>query len=142
MGLRDTLRSLMHPEDTSEQDIGAIASEGADLEEFKPRTNGTYVSTGGDGVPSYLRFHLNGKVYFAAGPADAAQARPLLDRDNRDPIVGPYTPAGRFALEQRFERPIVFSVQAVDDDGFTTRVTSTRHATSGEFRYTFEPDPD
>jgi hypothetical protein len=95
---------------------------------------------GGPDGYACLRFHPNGRVYLAPSAADAAEARPQLGPSNPDPTVGQYTGAGRFVVQRRFERPIVFTVLAADDDGITVRITATDVAQTGQFRYTFNPD--
>jgi hypothetical protein len=143
MGWRDAIKSLKpgHGEPAGEpQDITAIASDEPEPEWFKPKNSGTYVGGDPDGKFRYLRFLLTGRVYLASGPESAADARPLLGPENPDPTVGQYTPAGRFTVQRRFERPIVCTVLDLDESGLTARVTATGTATSGEYRYTFEPD--
>jgi hypothetical protein len=145
MGWRDALKSFTSGGGAAgePQDITAIASDEPEPDWFVPRTDGTYVGGAPDGRFRYLRFGLNGKVHLAAGPATAAEARPLLGPDNPDPVVGLYTPAGRFTTQQRFERPVVFTVLAISDPecrGFTARVTTTGPAHTGEYGYLLQPD--
>ena len=144
MGWRDALKPRRSEPLGEPQDINSIAADEPEPDWFKPKTNGTYV--GGDpyGRFRYLRFGLNGKVYLASGASAAgttAEARVLLGPDNRDPTVGQYTGAGRFSVQRKFERAIICTVLTADDNGFEARVTSTGPASSGQYRYTFEPDP-
>lgn len=145
MGWRDAIKSFTSGGGAAgePQDISTMTSDEPEADWFVPRTDGTYVGGAADGRFRYLRFGINGKVHLAAGPAGAAEARPLLGPDNADPVVGPYTPAGRFTVQQRFERPIVFTVLAIGDPecrSFTTRVTTSGPAETGEYGYSFEAD--
>lgn len=146
MGWRDALKSFTSGGGAvgEPQDIASIASDEPENDWFLPRTAGTYVGGAPDGRFRYLRFGINGKVYLAAGPASATEARPLLGPDNPDPIVGPYTPAGRFTVQQKFERPVICTVTAIGDPEcltFTARITTSGPAATGEYGYTLEPDP-
>lgn len=145
MGWRDALKPRKSSEAlTGEEDISSITSDEPEPDWFRPADNGTYVGGSPDGQFRYLRFGINGKVYLADGASSAAAARPLLGPDNPDPTVGQYTAAGRFSMQKRFDRPIVCTVLALHDDGFTARVTCTNPGTnsSGEYRYQLETDPE
>ena len=143
MGLRDALRSLRSGGDddkpSSEANINSLSAEAEDSDWFRPKQAGTYI--GGPEHARYLRFHVTGRVYVAGGTADAPSARPLLGPENADPTVGQYTGAGRFVVQRKFERPMVFTVLNADDAGLTVRLTATGVAQTGEHRYEFEPDP-
>ena len=145
MGWRDAIKSFTSGGGAAgePQDISTMTSDEPESDWFVPRSDGTYLGGAPDGRFRYLRFGINGKVHLAAGPETAAEARALLGPDNGDPIVGPYTPAGRFTVQQRFERPIVFTVLAIGDPecrSFTARVTTSGPAATGEYGYTFEAD--
>lgn len=145
MGWRDAIKSFTSGGGAAGelQDITTIASDEPENDWFVPRTNGTYVGGAPDGRFRYLRFGLNGKVHLAAGPSSAAEARPLLGPDNPDPIVGPFTAAGRFTVQQRFERPVICTVLAIGDPEcrtFTARITTSGPAETGEYGYVLEPD--
>ena len=145
MGWRDAIKSFTSGGGAIGQpeDISTMVSDEPEADWFVPRTDGSYVGGTADGRFRYLRFGLNGKVQLASGPATAAEARSLLGRDNPDPIIGPYTAAGRFSVQQRFERPVVFTVLAIGDPecrSFTARVTTSGPAGTGEYGYVFEPD--
>lgn len=146
MGWRDAIKSFTSGGAAAgePQDISSIASEEPETDWFLPRTNGTYVGGAPDGRFRYLRFGINGRVYLATGPESAAEARALLGPENPDPIVGPYTPAGRFTVQQRFERPVICTVLAIGDPEcrtFTARITAAAPVGTGEYGYTLEPDP-
>lgn len=146
MGWRDAIKSFTSGGGAAGEpaDITSIVSDEPEKDWFVPRTNGTYVGGAPDGRFAFLRFGLNGKVYLAAGPPSAADDRTLLGPDNPDPIVGPYTPAGRFTVQQRFERPVICTVLAIGDPEcrtFTARITTSGPAETGEYGYTLEPDP-
>jgi hypothetical protein len=136
-GRRDADRDR-HGAGMESDDEAVLTSGGADSEWFRPRFDGTYAG-GPDGF-EFLRFHPNGRVYLAPRAADAADAREKLGPGNPDPIVGQFTGAGRFVVQQRFERPIVFTALEADDDGIAVRITVTQAAQTGHFRYRFVPD--
>ena len=117
MGWRDAIKSFTSGGGAvgEPQDISTMTSDEPEADWFVPRTDGTYTGGAPDGRFRYLRFGLNGKVHLAAGASSAAAARSLLGPDNPDPIVGLYTAAGRFSVQQRFERPVVFTVLAIGD---------------------------
>ncbi len=143
MGWRDALKALKPDGPPGEpQDITSMVSDEPDPDWFKPKTNGTYVCDSDDARFRYLRFWINGRVYFASGPDSAAEARPLLGPENSDPTVGQFTPAGRFSVQRKFERPIVCTVVAAADTGFDARITSTETNSSAVCSYTFEPDAE
>ncbi len=142
MGLRDLFKSRTggaaeEPAAAVDDAVPTFGGGDDSPDAFTPRQNGIY--QGGPPDHRFLRFHVTGKVYLAGGD-DLAAARPLLGPGNSDPTVGQYTPAGRFVVVRRFERPVVFTVLAADDTGFTVRLTATDAAQTGEYRYDFVPD--
>ncbi len=142
MGIRDALHSLRSGkvEDLEGGTDSSVKSAVPEPDDFKPRQDGTYVGGPDDGSHRYLRFFATGKVYQAGGGATVEQAQPLLGRDNPDPIVGQYTGVGKFTVQQRFERPIIYTVLEVDDSGFLVRLTASGSRHTGEYRYEFVPD--
>jgi hypothetical protein len=119
------------------EDDGILVA-GPDSDWFKPLQTGIY--TGGPDGFAALRFYPTGKVFLAQQAADEADARTQLGPGNSDPAMGQFTGAGRFVVQRRFERPIVFTVLEADDTGLTVRLTATEAARTGRFRYTFVPD--
>ena len=65
-----------------------------------------------------------------------------LGPGNPDPIVGQYTGAGRFVVQRRFERPVVFTALDADETGLTARITATAIGETGEHHYEFVVDPE
>ncbi len=126
---------------TEEEDLGVPhfgGGEDNDSEWFRPRQNGFY--RGGPDTLRYLRFRATGKVYLAASDIDPNSD--ALGPGNPDPIVGQYTGAGRFVVQRRFERPVVFTALDADETGLTARITATAIGETGEHHYEFVVDPE
>ena len=140
MALFRSKKSAESSADAGEQDVSALVA-GPDSEWFIPRQTGIY--RGGPSAYRYLRFAATGRVYVAGdddGRRDVSAAQQLLGSHNPDPMVGVYTGAGRFVVQRRFERGVVFTVLASDDAGLTARITSTETNTTDEHRYDFAED--
>ena len=155
MRLRDTFRSRRGDErgeeEGGEQEGLQSAAGGAEAAEptvFAPRSDGYYRATAlteGDGpshddAPAgYLRF-LGTRVFWAPGSTGQAELATVL-APGRDPWVGEYTPAGRFTVQRRFERPVVHTVLGSGDGFFLARRTAVSHQDTDVVRYTFVAPP-
>ena len=123
MSLRDRFRSL----GGSQEDGGAGPDGDGPPEpiDFRPRFDGGYA----DGTGIVLRFtpsHVSEIADGADGPQGAAG--------------GEYTPSGRFVVQRRFARPIVYAVLAAGTDGFAARRTDTNPGGgTAEVAFTFRP---
>ncbi|GGM07806.1 hypothetical protein [Nakamurella endophytica] len=130
MRLRDAFRSRRGDDDPDEGsgpvDVSAIEGDESESASFQPRTDGDYI--GEVGSAGRLRFLPGGRVQYR--PDGAAGS---------EPWPGEYTPAGRFSVQQRFERPITFTVLSSSADAFTARRTDTRDRSADTLGYRFEP---
>jgi hypothetical protein len=134
MGLRDALRSLRGNPGEDETEEEAASSDVPEPTLLSPRSDGIYEGgpdPDGDGA-LFLQFG-GGKVREIVAP-DAAAAR-----TTGAPRVGEYGAAGRFMVQERFERPVIFTVLDSDADGFTARRTNSATGNTSELRYTFVP---
>lgn len=138
MSLRDTFRSIRKGgADNPQED--AARSDVPDPEVFAPRSDGVYdggTDPDGKGTGLYLRFSGN-RVRESLGQASAQAARDALGSAK---LVGDYTSTGRFSVQAPFERPIVYTVLASDEIGFTARRTNSGTASTREITYAFVPD--
>lgn len=148
MRLRDTFRSRRGADRGDEP--GGLQSAAGDAEAaeptvFAPRSDGYYRATAvaedgtpaGDGAAAgYLRF-LGTRVFWAPGTTPEAELATTLG-PGRDPWVGDYTPAGRFTVQRRFERPVVHTVLGSDDGFFLARRTAVAQQDTDVVRYTFQ----
>ena len=138
MSLRDTLRAMRKGgADDPQED--AARSDVPEPEVFQPRSDGVYdggPDPDGDGTGLYLRFSGN-RVRESLGHASAQEARAALGTTT---LVGDYTSTGRFSVQAPFERPIVYTVLASDDSGFTARRTNSGTSSTQEVTYAFVPD--
>lgn len=135
MGLRDRLRGLRGVEEGStDYDVSSDAGDAAavpaaaELDEFTPRQDGDYCCAE-RGLN--LRFSRPTVTETAAG--------------HDEPALGEFPNTGRFAVQRRFERPIVFTVlepSATDGSELVVRRTDTETRESAAVRYRFEPDGD
>lgn len=138
MSLRDKLRALRPagsapPSDPDPDDVTAApaavtgtsvaASPRDDVTDFSPRSDGDYHCA----EPAvFLRF-----------------ARPAVTESTSgtgEPAVGDFTASGRWVVQRRFGRPVVYTVLEVRGDSFTARRTDTATASTAELLFTFEPD--
>ena len=144
MGLRDAFRSRKGETDNTGLEDAAGGEHAEDPIRFTPRYDGRYhgeirLADQAEPVRSagWLRFSGPRAFWAPAGVAeddlDAALA------PGQDAWTGEYTPAGRFTVQRRFERPVIHTVLDVDDDGFLARVTAPTPAETGMVRYHFQP---
>ena len=136
MSLKDSFRALRRSEPEPEED--AATSDVADPMAFSPRSDGLY--DGGEspdeaGSGLYLKF-VGRKVSEAVGPTSVGDAQAAFATAD---AVGDFTPAGRFTVQARFERPVIYTVLATSDRGFTARRTDTAVGSSHEIEYVFVP---
>ncbi|MTD13263.1 hypothetical protein GIS00_04785 [Nakamurella sp. YIM 132087] len=108
---------------------------------FRPRMDGSYVAPSGE----RLRFVSWSRVE-------------LVPADGSAPATGEYTGAGRFTVQARFERPVIFAVAEPDPgpeteagtgtpgvadlpppDHFVARRTDGRDRSTADVRYDFRP---
>ena len=140
MGLKDAFRSLRG--DRIAASGGLEEAAHSDVPEpmlFRPRYDGTYHGRDDAGAPQgFLRFS-GGRVYFAPADTAAEVIETVLGRANPDPWSGDYTPAGRFTVQRRFERPVIHTVLEFGGDTFRARRTSTATNETSELTYTFVP---
>ncbi len=138
MSLRDTFRSIRKSgADDPQED--AARSDVPEPEVFRPRSDGVYdggADPDGEGTGLFLRFSGN-RVREVLGHTSAEAARDALTSTKQ---VGDYTSTGRFSVQAPFERPIVYTVLASDDAGFTVRRTNSGTGSTREIRYAFVPD--
>lgn len=138
MSLRDRLRGALRGSDEDDAvaagggggDGGSASgdglSAGAELSEFAPRQDGEYLCAE-RGL--HLRF-----VRPTVLEVDAALA---------EPAQGEFTPSGRFSVQRRFGRPIVFTVlpdTAGYDESLTVRRTDTETRDAERLTYAFVAD--
>lgn len=135
MGLRDRLGLRRPTEESSPGDAGGDSGgEGGDPVDFRPRTDGRYLCQDVGGVA--LRFS-GSSVQETSGLAPASSAAPGPDR----PATGEYTSSGRFVVQRRFGRPVVYTVLAAGPDGFSARRTDTNpDGDLAQLEFTFQPD--
>jgi hypothetical protein len=139
VSLRDKLRALRPagpaaPSDPADPDDVAAAAPAVtgtsgtasprdDVTDFSPRSDGDYHCA----EPAvFLRF-----------------ARPAVTEstaDTDEPAVGDFTSSGRWVVQRRFGRPVVYTVLEMRADSFTARRTDTATAGTAELLFTFEPD--
>ena len=154
MRLRDTFRSKRSDDDQAPEAAGLeSAAGGAEVAEptvFAPRSDGFYRATTGTatdpttegGIPQeeapaagYLRF-LGTRVFWAPGSTPRAELDAAL-APGPDPWMGDWTPAGRFAVNRRFEQPVVHTVLRSGEDFFVARRTAVAHQDTDVVRYSF-----
>lgn len=147
MRLRDTFRSRRGEGQGAEPGGLQSAAGGAEVAEpasFAPRSDGYYRATvatdggspSGDGAPTgYLRF-LGTRVFWAPGDTPEAELAGTLG-PGRDPWVGDYTPAGRFTVQRRFERPVIHTVLGSGAGFFLARRTAVADQDTAVLRYAF-----
>lgn len=127
MGLRDALRSLRGSEHSKPTNAATEAPDLPDITDFRPRSDGRYeaaidpVSTN---QLSALRFSGSRVSETTAAGAPS----------------GEYTPSGRFSINARFERPIIYTVLSADAESFTARRTDAGTGQVAELRYCFVAD--
>jgi hypothetical protein len=116
---------------------------------FRPRTDGVYLADPppGDG-PEFLRFLPNRRVLLLTDPETLGDGSSQL----AGAPVGEFTGGGRFRVQARFERPVVFAVAEPDPDAqpatgeqldsFDARRTDTRPGGgTSAVTYRFRPFP-
>lgn len=96
-----------------------------DVTDFSPRSDGDYRCPDPAVV---LRFARPAVTESTAG-AD-------------EPAVGEFTSSGRWVVQRRFGRPVVYTVLETGSGSFTARRTDTATAATAELIFTFEPDGD
>lgn len=122
MSLRDRFRSHRGSDGGDEQPIGADGDQLADPIDFRPRFDGGYA----DDTGVVLRF----------SPSTVQEVADGVD----GPASGEYTPSGRFVVQRRFARPIVYTVLSMSDDGFSARRTDTNAGGAAtEVAFRFQP---
>jgi hypothetical protein len=70
-------------------------------------------------------------------------ARPAVTESTAgadEPAVGEFTSSGRWVVQRRFGRPVVYTVLETGPESFTARRTDTATAATAELIFTFEPD--
>ena len=142
MGLRDAFRSRKGEAESTGLEDAAGGEHADDPIRFTPRFDGRYQGrpdpadqVGSTPVSGWLRF--SGPRAFWAPASTAESELDAALAPGRDAWTGEYTPAGRFTVQRRFERPVIHTVLEVEDDGFLARVTAPTPAESGMIRYTF-----
>jgi hypothetical protein len=127
MSLRDRFRSHGGPQ--GEDDSGPVGEAPPDPMNFRPRFDGGYVGGGHpDGTVIVLRF------------TQSSVSEVIDGADGDGAAGGEYTPSGRFVVQRRFARPIVYSVLAITDDSFEARRTDTNPGGgTTELAFTFRP---
>jgi len=137
MSLKDTFRSLRRGGEDSAGPDSATDSP-AELGTFTPRSDGVYDGGEDPDVPgSQIVLRFSGNRVREVTTADLDAARAALPTS---PLVGDYTPSGRFSVQGDFRRPIVYTVLADIQDGYTARRTNSGTATTHEVTLTFAPD--
>lgn len=137
MGILDALRGRKSREDdgddgvTPETDHGDPA--GPDSAEFRPRTDGIYLSEA-----AALQF-IGSRVREAAGVADPEAARAALAAP--EVRSGEYTSSGRFSVSAPFEMLVAYTITGVGEDFFLARRTDANDRSTADLRYTFSPFP-
>ena len=142
VGLKDALRSLRgHGEDRDAPMEEAADSDVPEPMTFRPRYDGIYHGTVQDsGEPGgHLRFSGN-KVRYAPPDTAATAVVAAVAADAADPWIGDYTPAGRFTVQRRFERPVIHTVLQTDGDSFLARCTSGAGDGTAVLVYALDPD--
>ena len=138
MGLRDAFKSLRRDNDGEPEEM-AIESEATDSTWFQPRFDGFYQgepADGSDGPERYLRFY-NGSKVAEAVDLDGSQVWRVLTDPAADTSNGDYTGVGSFCVQRQFERPTVYTVLEVDEEGFTARCTATSTGTTKPYLFNF-----
>lgn len=126
MSLRDRLRGMRSGGETlREYDASAdpVIFTSAEISEFTPRQDGDYRNAA---AGLFLRF-----------------ARPVVtetDTAIAEVAHGEFTTAGRFTVQRRFGRPIVYTVLDGSDDALTVRRTDTATREAAQLEFTFEAD--
>jgi hypothetical protein len=120
MSLRDRLRGNRSAE--QEEEIGPGGDAPPDPIDFRPRFDGAYASAAGSDDGLILRF--------APGTVSETAAR-IPDGAGEGTATGEYTASGRVVVQRPFGRPIVYTVLALTDDGFTARRTDTNPGGGG-----------
>jgi hypothetical protein len=123
MGLRDRFRPRRpeaDAEDAAATDRPAAGPVGdGDPIDFRPRLDGPYR----DGTGHGLSLRFTPSTVQESGGEDSHDV-------GEGPATGEYTASGRFVVQRRFGRPVVYTVLMLTDDGFVARRTDTR--TDGE----------
>lgn len=141
MSLRDRLRRRQpgsgQDSESSPADVGDADAAGAvsgvardDVTDFEPRSEGDY-HCADRGL--YLRF---------ARPA-VTETSEQADGAHPDPARGEFTSSGRFVVQRRFGRPVVYTVLETGVGMLLVRRTDTAvpgAAGTEELWFTFEPD--
>ncbi len=141
MGLRDAFRTLRGAGRADPLEEEASAASEPEPDWFIPRYDGLY-DGGADptapGANTILRFFPGGRVFEAT--VDPSSPLPSPGPHEQDPRGGEYTAAGRFTVQRRFERAVVYTVIEVQPDGFTTRRITSADRGTAEHTYLFRPD--
>lgn len=147
MGLFDSLRTK-RAKDAGDSAASATAADApADVDWFKPRTDGLYLGHATELTP-YLRFTAAGKVQETWSDQGVETARGLLASKSDERAEGEYSRSGLMSVVRRFERPVVYAVQDSGFaqaenglfDGFTARCTNTNTRETTSIAFTFSPD--
>jgi hypothetical protein len=107
VGLKDTFRSLRGSGGRDRMVEEPIAGDLPAAMWFRPRTDGVYTDQAG---VEFLRFLPNRRVLLLTDPATLDASSSQLS----GAPSGEYTGGGRFAVQARFERPVVFAVPEPD----------------------------
>lgn len=136
MGLRDAFKSLRRDNDGEPEEM-ALQSEASDSTWFQPRVDGMYQGApadGSDGPTRFLRFTSRGTVSEGVD-LDVTTAWDTL-LDSGDEISGgDYTGVGSFCVQRPFERPTVYTVLDIAEDGFSARCTATAAGTTKTYQF-------
>lgn len=138
MGILDSLRGRRsrdedHAADQTGGEIGPGHPAGPDPADFRPRTDGIYLSDA-----AALQF-TGSLVREAAGGLDPAAARTALAAP--EVRSGEYTPSGRFSVSAPFEMLVAYTVVEVGEDSFVARRTDANDRSTADLRYRFTPFP-
>lgn len=142
MGILDSLRGRRsrdedHPEDHAADrtggEIGPGDPAGPDPADFRPRTDGIYLS-----AAAALQF-TGSLVREVAGVMEPAAARSALA--SPEARSGEYTPSGRFSVSAPFEMLVAYTVIDVGEDSFVARRTDANDRSTADLRYRFTPFP-
>ena len=146
MSLRDRLRSLRPGGSEDEQEIVPDGEAPPDPIDFRPRFDGSYRHAGGgpDGAngeehgAAVVGPRIDLTLRFSHGSVTETADGPGATEDGA--AVGEYTSSGRFVVQRRFGRPIVYTILEIADEGFTARRTDTNPGgTATEPTFRFEP---
>lgn len=147
MGLFDSLRSKRSKESEDSTASAAASNAPADVDWFKPRTDGLYLGETTELTP-YLRFTAAGKVQETWSDEGVETARRLLATKSDERAEGEFSRSGLMSVARRFERPVVYAVQDSGFaqaenglfEGFTARCTNTNTRVTTSIAFTFSPD--